>query len=185
MPDKPVVVRPEHAVQVPLKKNTSFYVGIYLWLQLFGIAPGASVKICEYPTVKLSKTWFGDNENGEICYILKTKAIRTLEKTTPAFFHATCPVHVFNNSEGMLDFKRICLHVELLTLYGDGNRLWANEARVLFKGADQVSQINLSNTAPKEALHSVKISGPRTTAAPSIVKRSFYFLKYLSGLLYA
>jgi hypothetical protein len=185
MPDKPVVVRPELAIQVPPKKTTSFFVGIFVWLQVYGVYKSTKVKICEFPTEKLSKTWFGDNESGEICYILRTQAIRDKDKTMPTFYHATCPVHVTNNSEDMLDFQRICLHVELLTLYSDGQRLWANAARVLYKGIDQISQINLSNTAPKEARNCSKISGPRMTATPSIVKRSFYFLKYLTGLVYA
>ena len=185
MPDRPVVVRPQLAVQVPQKKTTSFYVGIFVWLKIFGVYKSSKLQICEFPTVKLSKTWFGDNESGEICYILRTQAIRDKDKTTPTFFHATCPVHVTNNSEGMLDFARICLHVEYLTLYSDGKRLWGNAARVLYKGIDQISQINLSNTSPREAANCTKVSGPRMTAAPSIVKRSFYFLKYLTGLLYA
>lgn len=185
MPDKPVVVRPHLAVQVPQGMVSSFYVGIFVWLQIFGVRKTSKVKICEFPTVKMSKTWFGDNESGEICYILKTQAIRKKEDTTPTFYHATCPVHVSNNSEGMLDFKRICLHAEYLTLFSDGNRLWSNEANVYFKGADQVSQINLSNTSPRDASNCVKVADPRMTAAPSIVKRSFYFLKYLTGLMYA
>lgn len=183
MPDKAVVVRPELAVQVPPRQSTSFYVGIFVWLQIFGVHKNSRIKVCDLPTVKLSKTWFGSNENGELCYSMRTQAIRSKENTTPTFFHATCPVHVVNNSDDMLDFQRICLHAELLTLYSDGNRLWANAARVSYKGIDQISQINLSNSAPQEAPGCVKVADPRMTAAPNIVKRSFYFLKYLTGLL--
>ena len=56
MPDRPVVVRPEHPVRLPPKQHATFFVSIPVWVQV--TVSNGRVILCEEPTVVLSNIWF-------------------------------------------------------------------------------------------------------------------------------
>lgn len=179
LPDKPVVVRPNYPIHVLQNKQIFFFVNIPVWVRMsFG---DVSDKNIEFPSVRLSKTWFGDTLTGELCYELKTRALRKEEDAIHSPYMATCPLQVQNTSAGILKFDRLCVHVENLGLYRGPGRLWTNTVNISFKEGDNISQVNVINATPEYEPGCEKLSDPRETATSSLVRRSFHFLKNLTG----
>ncbi|TFG60070.1 MAG: DUF432 domain-containing protein [Spirochaetales bacterium] len=181
LPDKPVVVRPEYPIHVMQNRQISFFVNIPIWVR---ILPGTAMpKPIELPSVQLSKTWFGDTQVGEICYALKTRAMRSETESAHAPYLVTCPLQIQNNSSKVLDFDKICVHVENLSLYQEvPGRFWTNSVSISYREGDQRTQVNVSPEAPQYAAGCVKLSEPRDTGTSSLVRRSFHFFKNLTGL---
>jgi len=180
MPDRPVVVRPGLSLRVPKGHEALFYVYIPIWLRV-DVGSARKTTLCEIPTTVLSNTWFGDQTSGELCYSLRSWAKRRLEKVPYGWHQAACPVQVSNNSNSELDFQRFCLHVEHLAVYHTSTMLWTNKVQVVFRGEDQASQITISATAPGTGGAAVRISEPRKALQKSIVRKSFNFLRNLTG----
>ena len=179
MPDKPVIVRPNYPIHVLQNKQIFFFVNIPIWVRVsFG---GFFPKTVEFPSARLSKSWFGDTLAGELCYELKTKALRNEEDPGHLPYMATCALKVQNSSEGILNFNRICVHVENLGVYRGPIRLWTNTVTINFREGDNVSQVNVINSSPPFEPTCEKISEPRETSTSSLVRRSFHFLKSLTG----
>lgn len=181
MPDHSLVIRPRYPLNVPRGQEVLFFVNIPVWVRLLVGLPD-EVQLCELPTVVLSKTWFGDPVTGELCYSLKTKAPRRLEMVENHAYMAVCPVLVRNQAATDLDFQRICIRVEHLNVYRGETRLWTNQVEVLFHGEDQTSQIITRRRAPEFDEAAEMVCEAREPAQPSLLKKSFFFLKALSGI---
>ncbi|MFH1994242.1 MAG: hypothetical protein ABIJ24_00890, partial [Nitrospinota bacterium] len=73
-PDIPVVVKPESTFNLSKKAEIKIYVRIPLWVHIYALDKGEEVTILEAPSVLLSKTWFGDFFEGDICYWISSGA---------------------------------------------------------------------------------------------------------------
>jgi hypothetical protein len=181
MPDRSVVVRPQFALNVPQGRDVLFFTNIPLWVRVtVGGAPDREV-LCEIPAVVLSNTWFGDPAAGELCYALKTKALRDLGELSDHPYMATCPVHVTNQAPTSLEFQRICVRVEHLHVYRGASRLWTNQVEVTFKGEQLSGQINILSYAPPYEPGASRICAAREPVDRSLLKKSFSFLRTLTG----
>ncbi len=181
LPDKPVVVRPEAAIKVPAKQKALFFVGIPLWVQITA-GKDRVLRLCEVPTLVLSKTWFGDTISGELGYALKTRAMRDLSGVQPRISRATCPVLINNTSAADLDFRRLSLHVQSLGLFRGEVRLWTDQVNVMYRGEEQVSQISFSDHPPDLEGPCERIADPRQRPDKNLLKKSFQVMKMLTGL---
>jgi len=182
LPDRPVVVRPESPFKFPPGSEALFFVLIPIWIRITAGHPNP-ITLMEVPTVVLSNSWFGDTTSGELCYAMKTRALRDLSLVTiPLFNRVVCPVHIKNNSTSQLDFLRLCVRVEhLITFLSESGGLWTNKVFVTYRGEEQLSQIVFSRTYPDFEKDCKKITDARTPFEKSIVKRSFQVLKELTG----
>jgi hypothetical protein len=130
----------------------------------------------------LSNTWFGDPSAGELCYSLDAPLRRSPLQMEDPSSTVTCPLAVRNGSEEKLDFERICVHVENLSIFEDDNgRLWTNEIKVLFKGADQVSQLTMQSKPPSDVPSARKLATPRESLDKNIIRKSFVFFRQITG----
>jgi hypothetical protein len=183
LPDKPVLVRTMTAVQIPAGKKTVFYFQMPIWVRLEIVTrKSGNIFLGDFPSESLSKTWFGNPLTGELCYALRTRAVRVEDELKAEPHVITCPLKIRNGTEAGLTFERINLQVEYMSVFASENRLWTNSASVVFRGADQFSQINFSSLPPKIARNPKKWSEPRLNIAKSIMRKSFLFLKKLTGL---
>lgn len=183
LPDKPVLVRTMKAVQIPPGRGTVFYFQMPVWVRLEIVtAKSGDILLGDYPTESMSKTWFGDPINGELSYALRTRAVRLEENLKEESHVITCPMTIRNGTEVTLTFERINLQVEYMSVFSSGNRLWTNAASVVFRGPDQFSQINFSSLPPKIVRNPKKWSEPRLNIAKNLMRKSFLFLKKLTGL---
>ncbi|MBN1834644.1 MAG: DUF432 domain-containing protein [Spirochaetales bacterium] len=180
LPDRSVVVRPRFPLKVPTGESVLFYVTIPVWVRVT-VGRDADLVLSEIPSVVLSNTWFGEPTSGELCYALKTRALRDLEELSNHPYMATCPVRIENQAPTDLDFQRICIRVEHLHVYRGTRRLWTNQVEVIFKGEDFTSQINVVKYAPKLEGTSERLCAAREPVERSLLKKSFYFLRSLTG----
>jgi hypothetical protein len=179
LPDRALVIRPKFPVKIISGQEAMFFINIPVWLQL---KAGEEEKIlCELPVEKMSNTWFGDFAQGELCYSHKTEIQLKPDMAADSELYAACPLKIKNDSKDILDFRRICLHVEYLNLYQGDKRLWTNRVNISFKGQDKASQINIGRKTPDYGKNVKLISPSRLKADTSLFKKSFQFIKDLTG----
>ncbi len=181
MPDRAVVIRPRYPLNVPRGKEVLFFVSLPVWARVL-VGESESEALCELPAVVLNKTWFGDPITGELCYSLKTKVLRQIEMVENHAHQAVCPVLIRNQAFADLDFQRICIRVEYLSVYRGLTRLWTNQVEVQFHGEELNSTIITGRGAPDFERAAEKLSEARLPPERSLLKKSFSFLKALTGI---
>ncbi|RMI15118.1 MAG: DUF432 domain-containing protein [Calditrichaeota bacterium] len=176
-PDLPVVVKPEYPFRVTPEVRTKIYIRVPLWVQV----RLKDTVITEIPSVVLSHTWFGSFTDGELCYWISSAARKKIDPDPTRPFLAICPVHIRNRSDEELLVEKICLRVKWLSLYLLEDQLWANEARVNYRGRESVSEIEVFRRPPPEAPGAKLITPPREESR-SFAAKTFASLKELPGL---
>jgi len=183
LPDRPLVVRPNVRRRILPGREAQVHFYVPVWIQLFSHSVNRRVMLEEHPSLRLSSTWFGDMQTGELCYTLETVLSQEFERSSPpAPYYAECVLNINNISSSLLDFYRIAVHVEYLNLYLDGDGLHTNEVNVNFSGIDQISQVKYSTRGPKWLKNPVKIASAREVPSKNILKRSFSYIKHLTEM---
>jgi hypothetical protein len=180
MPDRSIVVRPAVPLKVPTGKDALFFMSIPVWVRVLAQPPNGII-LCELPSLVLSNTWFGEPTSGELCYALRTRAMRSLEEIEKRPYTAICPVSIRNRSPKELNFERLCVRVEHLNVYRGRQRLWTNELEVRYQGDEYSSQVTIGKGAPKFAEDLIKVCEAREPAEKTLLKQSFSFLRSLTG----
>lgn len=180
MPDRSIVVRPAAALKVPAGRDALFFTSIPVWIRVTAGSP-EGITLCELPSLILSNTWFGEPTAGELCYALRTRAVRTLEEIETRAYSAVCPITVRNRAPKELSFERLCVQVEHLSVYQGPDRLWTNELEVRFQGEEQSSQITIGREAPGFAEQPTKVCDARQPAEKTLLRQSFSVLRSLTG----
>jgi hypothetical protein len=154
--DRPVVVSSETSVKILPESKALFFVSIPIVLQIYtGI--DKKILLTEIPTVVLSNTWFGDPIAGDLCYSLK------------------------NNSSSVMDFQKLCLHVEHLRIYRGEKQLWTNIINIINWTEDQLSQVDFSSEIPDFEKGCELLCKERIPVDKSLLKKSFSILKYFTN----
>jgi hypothetical protein len=193
LPDRPIVLLPKVGRQLPPGRKGEFFFLVPVRAGLWAGTGDKRTKLMEFPCRSLTSTWFGDMLTGELCYGHSTRlftAGTAYEAAEYSLFDAGIKLHLRNTSQNMLDFSRICVHVEHLSLYldkdDDREPLLTNEVFVIFSGTDQVSQVRFGKRGPKGSSRGeaamARIAPPRIEPEKSILKRSFSFLKSLAEI---
>ncbi len=145
-PNRAVVVRPEFPYTLIPGERVNIFVGVPLSITL--LTP-KGLKLFEEPVHPLSNTWFGSPTDGELCYAMRTLARREGENLDFGPARIICPVRIRNQSKETLSFERLCLRVQFLNIYENGNhRLWANESSVMVRGDESWSRLAFASKAP-------------------------------------
>jgi hypothetical protein len=119
--------------------------------------------------------------SGELCYFTETRLYSDYRSIPPSPLHALCPLKIINESSVELPFERICLHTEFFSLFHSQSRIWTNASKVIFKGPDQVTQIEPVKTPPAFDGAVRLISPPRQAADTWYFRRTFNLLKSITG----
>jgi len=180
MPDRSVVVRPAVPLKVPAGRDALFFTSIPVWVRVTAGSP-EGITLCELPSLVLSNTWFGEPTAGELCYALRTRAMRTLEEIETRAYSAICPITVRNRAPKELNFERLCVRVEHLSVYQGSDRLWTNELEVRFQGEEHSSQVTIGREAPGFADGLTKVCDARQPAEKTLLRQSFSVLRSLTG----
>ncbi len=180
-PDRPIVVKPESPFKVNLGVQARIYTRVPIWIK-FELVNRESTKLLEIPTVVLSNTWFGSFMEGELCYWISSGARREIEPDPNRSYLAICPIQLINKSEDDLLVEKICIRVSNLSLFYDGQQLWSDETKVIYKGVEGTSQIEFSGKPPAEAPSVELIASPRYPVKKSLMAHTFASLKDLPGM---
>ena len=176
LPDRPVVIRPDRELTLLPGQSTIFYLGIPVWFRLSTKGPPPA-RIFDEPLEGLTRTWFGDPVTGELCWGLATRLHHSLDSVDTAADHAVCPLEIENDSETDLEFQKICIHVENLSVFRGRQRLWTNSLHVVFKGPDQVTQIEIAREPPGLEQNLELAAEARQPAAGWNIRKTFGMLK--------
>jgi hypothetical protein len=179
LPDKPMVVRPDRALTLLPGQSTIFFLEVPVWFRLSTTGPRAA-RIFEEPLCVLTRTWFGDPVTGELCWGLAARLHHSIDSVEPSAWIAVCPLMIENDSDTDLDFEKICLHVENLSIFRGPLRLWANSLNVIFKGPDQATQIEIVHAPPGFEQGLALVSAARQPAAGWNIRKTFGMLKYFT-----
>ena len=182
LPDRPLVIRPESPVSILPGRYAKFYVAVPVWLRFEAVLGKTRNVVFEVPLRLLSNTWFGDPGSGELCYSLDAPLKRSPEQLSVGSSNITCSLLVRNDSKEKLNFERICVHVENLSVFIDAEGLWTNEISVLFTGSDQISQIRIKNRPPEILSAPRKVTEPREEQDKNILRRSFSVIRQFTGI---
>jgi len=182
LPDRPVVIRPKSPIVILPGRRGHFFFSVPLWVRFVSQPDGRAAPMIEVPTQNLSSTWFGDMVTGELCYSVDSRLLRTMPDTDADEAYARCEVEIRNSSRERLQFQRICVHVEHMHLYTEGDKFWSNQVRVVFKGAEQVSQLSYVPGPPRTLSAAEVVCEPREVLDTNIFKRSFNLIREITGI---
>ncbi|MFQ3620797.1 MAG: hypothetical protein SNJ78_07615 [Spirochaetales bacterium] len=184
IPDRPLVVKPDRLLVILPGEVGQFFITFPLWLR-FSVGPiGKAIKprlLFETPLFRMKSTWFGDPISGELCYSTQTRLFTDFNSLPEHPLYAICPLRIRNESAIELPFDKICLHTELLSLYGGENRIWTNASEVIFKGIDQETVIEPSKASPSFEPRVRLLASPRQVSDAWYFRRTFNLLKIITG----
>lgn len=179
-PDRPMVVRSEEPLNIPINHEALFFVSFPIWVRIIS-GESSQLNLYDVPSILLSNTWFGDPMSGELCYSLRSRARRKINNSEPSPHRAICPVRIRNSSTKQLNVERFCVHVEHLNIYNGSDNLWTNEINITFKGESEISQVQYSQNPPTfEPVQNI-ISEARFPLKKALLKRSLSDFKLFSG----
>ena len=181
-PDRPLVVKPEESFRLVKDVQTRINARVPIWVGIDVVQGDSTVRLVEIPTAVLSKTWFGTFTEGEACYWISSGLRNKIEPDPLRPFQAICPIQLVNSSDEELLIEKICLRVVNLALFFDGDQLWSDETRIVFKGKDEISDISVSAKPPSEAPDAVRMMEPRSPMKKGFTAQTFATLKDLPGL---
>lgn len=171
-PDRLVVVEPADEFWLLRGAEARIYVRVPLHVHVEAL--GDSVRsLLRIPTQVLSDTWWGSPEEGELGYWLDTRARRRMLDDEFLEHLCICPLQLENHSRDDLLVDRIALRVAHLSVFRDGQRLWADETRVRYLGDDAGSRIDMSGRPPSDAPEAERISPPQAPLPRGLTARTF------------
>ncbi len=180
MPDRPIVVRSGSPLKMTQDSTAHYYIAIPVWVQV-AVGDPRRTDLWQEPAQILSNTWFGDPASGELCYALRTGLHSNPVGDDFKPYTVACPITIHNASSGLLEFQRLCVHVEYLDIFAGLTYLWANGVKVSFKGEEQLSQIDIEERPPDIDQPARIVSRARRKVERNLIRRSFGMLKLFSG----
>lgn len=179
LPDKQVVVGPEHSFHLGVGAEVRIFTRIPVWIGVYAMENSLK-KLMEVPSVVLSKTWFGDFVGGELCYWISSTA---RSQISPEIFQphtAICTLNIRNDSEEELRIEKLSVKVDHLSLFLSDRQLWSDEMQIQYKGGDQHSDIHITGKVPHEACDAVLLQSPRNPEKRSFAERTFKMLSEIT-----
>lgn len=175
-PDRPVVVKPEYPFKIITNAKIRVYTRIPVFVKVV-LTGRPDFVVTEIPTVVLSNTWFGLHTEGELCYWVNTSARRVIDPGIMQPWMAVCPIEITNKEDEPLDFDKLCLRVEHLSLFQKDHELWSDETLIIHQGREKYSDIEMKGKLPLEAKGGKIIAKPRTPIKRTFAVRSFKLIK--------
>lgn len=175
VPDRPVLLRPAEKLTLPPGEQIEYFARVPLWVELAARRGAGYRELGAVPTRELSDTWFGDQFAGELCYLVRSPAVRHPEDLDLASHHALCAFTIRNASEIDLPCERFCLRLGSSPIYREHAQLRFGEIHVRYRGKEALSQIQF-RPLPK-AEHREEITPAKEQDRGSLLQRTFGFVQ--------
>jgi len=173
MPDRPVVVEPEYAIQIPPGCRIDLFICVPLCLSVKIETKKRQIDIAELQTRPLSNTWYGDHSSGILCYSHKTSLFRSIDETSCGDFEIICPVTVSNLSDKSLHLKKVLVDVPFLNIYRQKNYFITDTEIVDFISSEEV-RFDYQKKTLKEGIKLV--TSPKNPAGRGLLQKSIKLL---------
>jgi len=171
LPDRLLVVKPQTSFHLTPGATSRIYVRVPVQVAV-RLGSAAGPVLVEFPTLRLSDTWWGDMEDGALGYWLSTHARRVWSTALEEPHMAVCTMTLSNRSRDPLPVEKIALRVAHLSIFARGNSLWCDEVRVTYAGGEE-SDVEMSGTPPEEARGGELVVGPRSPVDRGFSARTF------------
>lgn len=180
LPDRPIIVRPETPMCLMPKQSVKLFINIPIWLTVvFGERMQEALEI---PTQILSNSWFGPLSEGELCYAVKTTARLHHEELAPSVQRAVFPLEIKNASSEKLNFERLCLRPQYLSIFRGSTRLWTGKGRISYRGEENWSRLIYASGPPDFDQADERVGKARETMERSVLHKTFDTLKQKADL---
>jgi hypothetical protein len=179
LPELPVVIKPVNGLSILPGQVFHTFIEVPLVFQLHCGTLKSKLLLQEISSQELSRSWFGDPDNGEIAYYLESAMATSVDSLSKDYFCIHCPVTINNKTNQILSLERMILRVPYLTIYKSHERLYTNRTKIIYRGQDQISQINILKTPPDVHEQLTVASLPRMAMDSGVLHKSFYFIKTL------
>jgi hypothetical protein len=176
LPEKPLVFKGSK-LHLGSGQKLTFFLTIPLSVQVFFSKIQSENLIKEYPTKRLSDTWFGEVFGGEPAYSLGTVFYMSLKETESCSLEAICPIIIYNNSPGVLEVQRLIIRVENLTLYLKDGNIITSSIIVEYKGKEIISSASYHYSKVFHGEKAEILANPRSDASKSLLNINFHFIK--------
>lgn len=176
LPEKPVVFKGSRLIVAPKQKLT-FFLKVPLKVQVYFSKTQPENLMKEIAVKRLSDTWFGETDNGEVAFALGNEYFLNTEEVNPSEFEAICPVTIFNNSPAPVEVERLIIRVENMGLYQNEEKMVTSVAAIEYKGKDVVSSAEYHYSKTYNGEKQELITKPRNTAGKNTLKINFHFIK--------
>ena len=130
------MVKTTTPTHIPSGMEAVFYVNIPMCAKVETRTSNEKTELLSLSSVTLSDTWFGNNFEGDLCYALKTKAVRSVSDA--------------NKADEPLPLQKICIRANYLNVYASDNRFWTNRISVNFLGKGVPSRVHYGTAPPAE-----------------------------------
>ncbi len=172
LPDKPMVVHSEYSQHILPGDEARIFIGIPATVR-FNLQRKKEQHLLELSSEPLSRTWFGDRLEGELCYWWSTRARRYMPEMNKTQHRIGCPVTIKNSSDEELNFEKFSHRVTRLHIYRYNGGLWTDETQISYLGEEDMSEVIARGRLPKELQGAEKVTSPRDDAQRSFISRTF------------
>ena len=146
-PDKPVMLNSSINIVILPKQKSLFFIKIPSFIQLS--TEKKEETVFEYSSVPLSKTWFGYEHKGSLCYTVTSdfdQKINIRDDIGPYFI---CPLEIENSSDIIFTFNKIYFEVNNLNIYMGDNNLWSNPCKIEYLNDEGMGKLSYFNRHPE------------------------------------
>lgn len=176
LPDLPIMIEPTEPVCVLRGADYSFVLPVDPWVQLVAEREKRPPEVLlDVPTMTRHRVWFGSTEQGEPAYLAPLNPFEP--GALAAGVHIS--VQIKNSSPSALWFEQIAVRVNELDVAVHGDDLFTNPVTIVFRGADQLSTVNVGSFPSGE--RSDIVTPRRVSGGSDLIRKSFVFLKELTG----
>lgn len=176
MPEKPLVFKGSRMFVSPQQKLT-FFLKIPLTIQIYFSKAEPENLMKEITIKRLSDTWFGEADNGEIAFALGNEFALSMADISPSDFEAICPVTIFNNSYAPLEVERLIIRVENVTLYQHAGKATTSLVTIEYRGKEVVSSVDYRYSKIYNGEKAEVMTTPRNNSGKHMLKINFHFIK--------
>lgn len=170
-PNLPVIISSEYSLRIASGSKIQIFTRIPVWVQ---ISLGKSnYMLTEIPSAKLSRTWFGNPIEGELCWWQSTRARRNLDEVEASPFLINCPILIDNKTHADLNFEKFCYRVDRLSIFDVDGNLWADETLIEYHGEEQNSDVSMSGKLPSGMNKGILVTPPKNPISKSFATRTF------------
>lgn len=184
MPDRPIVVRTENHIRFAPGASGLFFVSMPLRLRvLLSKRSKDDFEMLSVSTQRLSNTWFGNSDEGELCYALKSRAKYKIDELKTSSYRAVCAVHIKNlSTEKSLEFDRICIDTRYMGLVEGKNKIWTSTISYRWHGTREPEEVHYRMKAQDYDEILGELADPLESPHGGVIKKSLSSLRSLVGL---
>lgn len=176
-PSMKLIIRLHHDIKIPARGQMTCFIKIPLDVSL----TINDQEIMALSSEVLSKTWFGDMEGGQVCYVLKNHMLHT-SKAEISQHYALCPVTIINTDGNELTFSKFLITPQHLSLYKNGSQVWTDCLDITFKGEQAPSKVKIKNIPNNLRSDSFELLLKPQKLLPSLLQHTFERVKTMSQI---